>query len=123
MADDQEKQKEDEKRFPEPKFEKQKTFKLCEPIEEAQMGGSSTKLTEITLRSPLVLDVFEVGGGVTRNVYTEEGMHIEAIQKNIKTYLVRLSGKSWDTLSQMQARDLKQMYRWLNQEISVISGN
>jgi hypothetical protein len=122
MADDQEK-KDDATQFPEPKFEKQKVFKLSEPIEEALMGGQTATLTEITLRSPLVLDVFEVGGGVTRNVYNDDGMHVDAIQKNIKAYLIRLSGKGWDTLSQMQARDLKQMYRWLNQELSVISGN
>lgn len=78
---------------------------------------------ELRLRSPIVLDVFEVGGSVTRNVYTDEGMHIEPIQKNIRKYLERLSGKGWDTLCQMQARDLKQIYRWLNQELSVISGN
>jgi hypothetical protein len=121
MADDD--QKTDEQKFPEPKFEKQKTFKLSEPIEEAIMGGQTATLREVTLRSPLVLDVFEIGGTVTRNVYTDEGMHIQPIQKNIKAYLERLSGKGWDTLSQMQARDLKQMYRWLNQELSVISGN
>jgi hypothetical protein len=103
---------------PVPQFEDFKVFQLSKPVERP--NGSS--ITELTLRSPNGLDVFEIGGQVSRNVWAAGGtsMYMEQDTARLQRYLLKLSGEPLMVVGKIPARDIKLMYDWLTDELSAV---
>ena len=110
-----------EKVLPTPQFESEKIFPLTAPVTRTVKGNPEV-VTHVRLRSPIAMDVFEIGGSVSKTIWNPAGMIIEMDTERLKKFIQRLSGLDIITVSRIPGRDLKAMYDWLNAELS-ITGN
>ena len=110
-----------EKVLPTPQFESEKIFPLTAPVTRTVKGNPEV-VTHVRLRAPIAMDVFEIGGSVSKTIWNPAGMIIEMDTERLKKFIQRLSGLDIITVSRIPGRDLKAMYDWLNAELS-ITGN
>jgi hypothetical protein len=108
---------------PNPAFVNEKVFPLSRKImAPPSNGGVEQEITEIKLRAPVGLDVFEIGGSVTKTIWARGGgsMHTEMDSERLKSWILRLSGQPLIVVGQIPARDIKLMYEWLADELSAV---
>lgn len=105
--------------LPPPVWESERVFPLSKSVTIMDRAGKKT-LTELKLRSPLALDLFEIGGVATTTNWAPNGMILEMNTERFREWVIRLSGHGNEVISQMAARDLKQIYVWLNAELSSV---
>jgi len=111
-------------KLPNPDFETERTFPLILGIQRPNMRtGQVETIDKITLKAPMALDFFDIGGTVTRTYWTPTGLIMEPDAQRFRMYIRRLSGWDEAAITQMAARDLKMIYNWLTNELSMISGN
>jgi hypothetical protein len=97
-----------------PKWEAERVFKLATPV-QATGGGN---ITEIKLRAPAGLDVFEVGGMPTKTQWTAGGMSVDMDVDRFRKWIMRLASVDMHTINRIPARDLRAMFEWLNTELN-----
>ena len=97
-----------------PKWEPEHTFKLTNPVQRA----NGTVVTEVKLRAPNGLDMFEVGGLSTKTQWNPQGMTVEMDPERTKKWLSRLAvDVDMPTLYRAPARDIRAMFEWLTTEL------
>jgi hypothetical protein len=97
-----------------PKWEAERLFILSAPV---QSNNGST-VTQIKMRAPQGLDVFEVGGMPTKTNWTSTGMSVEMDIDRFRKWLTRLSNVDLGTLNRVPARDIRSIFEWLNTELN-----
>ena len=100
-----------------PKFEPSKTFQLSTPVKHG-----TSMVSEITLRTPKGLDLFEVGGLPSQTLWTQGSMTVKMDTPVFQSWLTRLSEYPMPVFYQVPAGDLRAMYQWLIDILSA-SGN
>ena len=98
-----------------PKWEAEHTFVLSHPVVRLNGGG---EITEVRLRGPNGLDMFEVGGLPTKTKWGPSGMTVEMDPERTKKWIGRLAiGVDAQTVFRAPARDIRAMFEWLTTEL------
>jgi hypothetical protein len=105
-----------------PTWESEKTFKLTRRV-HSHKNGSAVDIDQITLRAPLALDYFEVGGPPSKTNWNQGGVQVEMDIERTKSWILRLSNIDTPALYQLTAKDLRTMYDWLLTELQGTTGN
>lgn len=117
-------EKKKESPIPKPTFERERTFSLSIPIERPAKNGSGMEvISKLTLRTPLAIDIFDIGGTVTQTSYVKGAIRVAMDAQLLREWIKRLSGEDGTVIGQMAGRDIKLIYDWLSSELSQIEGN
>ena len=77
-----------EKVLPTPQFESEKIFPLTAPVTRTVKGNPEV-VTHVRLRAPIAMDVFEIGGSVSKTIWNPAGMIIEMDTERLKKFIGR----------------------------------
>lgn len=97
-----------------PKWESERVFTLATSVQ----SSNGSMVTQIKMRAPQGLDVFEVGGMPTKTNWTQSGMSVDMDTERFKKWLTRLSNVDMNTINRIPARDLRSIFEWLNTELN-----